>query len=294
MSTSNKQLNLPVVGSTPGGAGGWGDQLDVNFNNIDSCLGSTLSLALSSSNVVLSQGTTTTPGQVSNLRIALTGTLLTNVNIIFPVGVAGVWLISNAVNTGAFTITLTTAGSGTSVILQNRYGFFTVYSDGTNMFLVDNATPPGMIQAFGGTVAPFGWLSCVGTSYPLASYPYLFASIGYTWGGSGANFNVPDLRGIFLRGSGVNGTYPNAIGAAVGTSAAGVVGSHTHIDSGHFHSTPSQNGSNVAPPYTAITASSTPQTGIATNVSFANIQPNQPTGTENTPTNAAVLYCIKT
>jgi microcystin-dependent protein len=34
---------------------------------------------------------------------------------------------------------------------------------------------------------------CDGTSYPTTFYPSLFALIGYNYGGSGDNFNVPNL-----------------------------------------------------------------------------------------------------
>ena len=46
-----------------------------------------------------------------------------------------------------------------------------------------------------GPSIPVGWLLCDGASYPTATYPDLFAAIGYTYGGGGANFNVPDMRG---------------------------------------------------------------------------------------------------
>lgn len=44
------------------------------------------------------------------------------------------------------------------------------------------------------------FLPCEGGSYAVASYPDLFGVIGYTYGGSGANFNVPDYRGYVPRG----------------------------------------------------------------------------------------------
>jgi len=52
---------------------------------------------------------------------------------------------------------------------------------------------PGAIHSYAGSSAPNGWLVCNGASYLTADYPDLFAVIGYTYGGSGANFNVPDL-----------------------------------------------------------------------------------------------------
>ncbi|MFD1601493.1 phage tail protein [Flavobacterium artemisiae] len=48
-----------------------------------------------------------------------------------------------------------------------------------------------------------GWLPCDGASYPKKTYIYLALSISNNFGGTGGfegNFNVPDLRGRFLRG----------------------------------------------------------------------------------------------
>lgn len=44
-----------------------------------------------------------------------------------------------------------------------------------------------------------GWLLCDGTSYSVSDYPNLFNVIGYTFGGSGDNFNVPNCSGKFLQ-----------------------------------------------------------------------------------------------
>lgn len=299
MTTSNKQLNIPVTGSTPGGPGGWGDQIDVNFNNIDSCLGSTLALSVSSSDITLTKGTVSTPGQISNLRISISGTLLTNISIIFPAGAAGAWLISNSVDqgTGPFSITLKTSGVGSTISLQNRFGFFTVYSDGTNMYFVDSSTPPGMIQTFGGASAPAGWLVCDGSSVSINNYPFLFSAIKYAWGGSGPNFNLPDLRGMFVRGTGTNSLYPSAVGGAVGVTGyqPDIYLNHSHsvTDPGHFHSLANQLSSGGA----SIPGGSGYQFVAAnTSLNITNISVNSSNtgGSETRPKNFAVLYCIKT
>lgn len=47
---------------------------------------------------------------------------------------------------------------------------------------------------------PAGWLNCAGELAPVAQFPDLFNAIGYYWGGGGANFAVPDLRGRVLVG----------------------------------------------------------------------------------------------
>ncbi|WP_375704535.1 phage tail protein [Bartonella sp. AD328YNZD] len=62
--------------------------------------------------------------------------------------------------------------------------------------------PPGTIGIFGMQVLPDGWLPCDGKAYLRSDYPALYEAIGIRWGGadSWTKFNVPDLRGVFLRG----------------------------------------------------------------------------------------------
>lgn len=63
-----------------------------------------------------------------------------------------------------------------------------------------NLLPAGMVAQYFGTTDPDGWKIINGRSLATVSEPRLFALLGYTYGGSGANFNLPDLRGDFLRG----------------------------------------------------------------------------------------------
>lgn len=62
--------------------------------------------------------------------------------------------------------------------------------------------PSGVILPYGGTTAPTGYVMCDGQAYSRAAYPTLYAAIGVAFGhGNGTTtFNVPDLRGRFLRG----------------------------------------------------------------------------------------------
>lgn len=78
----------------------------------------------------------------------------------------------------------------------------------------DAITEVGFIKPYAGTSVPTGYLLCNGAAISRAEYPELFAAIGTTWGaGDGAStFNVPDLRGYFLRG--VGGGQAAALGAA--------------------------------------------------------------------------------
>jgi len=107
--------------------------------------------------------------------------------------------------------------------------------------------PPGSIMAFGGTNIPAGWLLCDGSAVSRTNYAALFAAISTAWGaGDGSTtFNLPDMRGVFLRG--VNGARSdgngdpdaaNRAGPANGANGGNAVGSyqadqfaaHNHIE----------------------------------------------------------------
>jgi len=51
----------------------------------------------------------------------------------------------------------------------------------------------GIVIPWGSASIPSGFLECNGQSVSTATYANLFAVIAYTYGGSGASFNVPDL-----------------------------------------------------------------------------------------------------
>lgn len=75
---------------------------------------------------------------------------------------------------------------------------------GWEILLVANGSfvPVGTINAIGGTSVPAGWLECDGTAVSRSEYASLFAQLGTTCGaGDGSTtFNLPDLRGEFIRG----------------------------------------------------------------------------------------------
>lgn len=107
--------------------------------------------------------------------------------------------------------------------------------------------PPGMVVHFARSTAPAGWLKANGAAVSRSAYAELFAAIGTTYGaGDGfTTFNLPDLRGEFVRGwddgRGVDG------GRALGSSQSGAIQSHAHSGSsadagGHSHSGTAQTG----------------------------------------------------
>ncbi len=77
------------------------------------------------------------------------------------------------------------------------------------------AYPAGMISPFAGPVnkIPSGWLLCDGSEVSRTEYAQLYDAIEVSWGtGDGSTtFNLPDLRGMFLRGvSGDSGNDEDA------------------------------------------------------------------------------------
>ncbi|MDD5089959.1 MAG: phage tail protein [Candidatus Wallbacteria bacterium] len=87
------------------------------------------------------------------------------------------------------------------------------------------SVPPGTILPYGGTTAPNGYLLCNGASFLRTAYSDLFTAIGTAYGAvDGTHFNVPDLRGRFIRGTDNGaGNDPDA-GARVVSNAGGHTG----------------------------------------------------------------------
>jgi len=101
----------------------------------------------------------------------------------------------------------------------------------------------GEIITYAGTTSPnSSWLPCDGASLLRIDYPDLFAVIGTTYGAAdSSHFNIPDFQGRSGMGVGAGtGLSPRAIGSSLGeeshTLNTSELASHTHVDTGHFHS----------------------------------------------------------
>ena len=75
-----------------------------------------------------------------------------------------------------------------------------VDDDLQNWLQYNGGTPVGAIVYYPASTIPFGWMECDGRSLDKNTYASLFAIVGYTYGGSGNTFKLPDLRGEFIRG----------------------------------------------------------------------------------------------
>jgi microcystin-dependent protein len=151
--------------------------------------------------------------------------------------------------------------------------------------------PSGAVIAYAGptTTIPSGWLICDGSAVSRTTYANLFAAVGTAWGnGNGSTtFNVPDMRGMFLRGvdsrtTGQNDPDNTARTAQTtgGNSGANVGSVQQDQFESHHHPSNSSNASLGlgSPVLTAGSgASNTGNTG----------------GNETRPKNVFVFYIIK-
>ncbi len=122
------------------------------------------------------------------------------------------------------TTTLTIGATGKTVDFNN--------STVTN-FNPPGIPPVGTIFQYVTAFAPDGYLLCNGQLFPIANYPALFALIGYTYGGSGSGFRVPDIRGRAIVGFGQGAGLTNRLMTQTGgletvTLGVGEIPNHTH------------------------------------------------------------------
>ena len=155
--------------------------------------------------------------------------------------------------------------------------------------------PAGAVMAFAMNSAPTGWIECSGNAVSRTTYADLFAAIGTTFGAgdSSTTFNLPNLRGEFIRGwdNGRGVDDSRAFGSAQGDATAlpntdfttNTTGTHSHsydggdrqnVGSGGQSQPVSQGGNNTG---SAGSHSHTIEGG----------------DDETRPRNIAMLYCIK-
>lgn len=142
--------------------------------------------------------------------------------------------------------------------------------------------PTGAVMPFAMNSAPAGWLAADGSAVSRTTYATLFAAIGVIHGaGNGTTtFNLPDLRGYFVRGAGTN--TDGTASAAFGVKQADEFKSHSHT---MFTQSGASGVNGSGSNYVACS--------IATNATGAK-GTDAAGGAETRPKNIALLYCIKT
>lgn len=202
------------------------------------------------------------------------------------------------IKTDGNTIRFTSSENSLIMEIQDTLG--ALYKKGS-VYVPDSANfnliPVGTILTTVTSTVPAGYLYCGGglqSTTASSSNPYyeLFLAIGYTYGGSGASFAIPDFRGMFLRGFGSQTaggvTYQaGAVGAIQFDQAltTPLSGYSTPFVSTGFRSC----GSGTRDCLARTSQGDTPENPTGLNLAY----PTGRGGTEVRPVNRAVYYYIK-
>jgi hypothetical protein len=194
----------------------------------------------------------------------------------------------------AATVTYTSAGDTDNSTLEVNSNKLRVKDLGITVAKLATTTqqallPAGAVMPFAINSAPSGWLAADGTAVSRSTYATLFAAISTAHGaGDGSTtFNLPDLRGIFVRGSGsqaISGiTYNKTFAAKEGDAMQG-----------HLHGPPSGSTSFIADGGAGLGGGGSSRNATNTGGPVTDGTNGTPrTATETRPANIALLYCIK-
>jgi microcystin-dependent protein/non-homologous end joining protein Ku len=251
------------------------------YNQVKTTTGATPLTFPLEENVVINSSTTATitlPAITANSLGMTFNFIKNNVNAVITFTAQGTnTIIKNGSTTGTTSAILLNTGI-TSIQLT-----ILEYVSGTYNWVVINSSLPQQISNPVGSIItmsvnslPTGYLFCNGASVSTTTYADLFAVIAYTYGGSGASFQVPFFNnGVFLRGFGGSSL-------AIGSYQADAIADHTH----DFTYNTVSRGSSAS-----NTVSSIQTSGGANSVTTTSH--NLTSSTETRPENYAVYYCIK-
>lgn len=125
-------------------------------------------------------------------------------------------------------ITATGAVQGASLTATGAVQGASVTATGAvqaGSFIGPGIVPPGALVPYAGITAPAGWLFCFGQSLSTTTYAALFSALGYTYGGSGGTFNLPDMRGRVAAGKDdMGGTSANRLASVISGGTLGAAG----------------------------------------------------------------------
>ena len=178
-----------------------------------------------------------------------------------------------------------------------------------------NVVPVGMICMFSALGIPDGWIKCDGLQHDKRALPELFNVIGYNYSvlKTGNLFQVPDYRGLFVRGLDYKQT-PGEIRTLIDPDGARNLDGEIQDDTAKSHWHGVGNGSSnddgafvgrnwTVNPNTGSTFShgivgegdgSSPNSGgVMTTGSLGTTDPIDSAGGETRPKNIVALYCIK-
>lgn len=153
------------------------------------------------------------------------------------------------------------------------------------------------------TLPSSNWLFCDGTAYDTGTYAELFSVIGYTYGGSGGTFNVPNFLARTPVGADANSALETYYASAPVVSGGNrnqsnaQLASHNHsitIDGGSFAYASSSNPNNSERGNPSGSLSCVVNTGVGfTTSSITGSAGNTGGGADYLPPFSVVNFCIR-
>lgn len=136
--TTNKNIEKPAYTDYAADPTGWTNPVNDDWDIIDAAFGGTHTVSLTNANVTL------TATQCQNARIKLTGAITANITIFFPTAISGLFVVDN-VTTGAFVVTLASAGAGPESVTAVQSANTLVWLDAAtnSVYLADNSPVQG-------------------------------------------------------------------------------------------------------------------------------------------------------
>jgi hypothetical protein len=271
--TTNKDLEQPANADY---VNNWNVANNNNFSVIDAALGRVATINVTGIsttpnllNSVLGSPITNPNSQTVGIfqyqcqSLLFTGTITANLVYQIPAGISGTWNVYN-VSSGAFTVTIQSAGSVTGGVVLGQAVRMQIVSDGGANYGVTQATTSNSFsfadfKYSGLGIEGNGWRLCYGQTRPRTDplWVYLVASsLTASWpygnGNGSTTYTMPDLRGRSLFGldnmggsaanritnaiSGIQGSTNGAVGgdqraqhATITSSSVSVVTESPHV-----------------------------------------------------------------
>jgi microcystin-dependent protein len=281
--------NLGVTGTVSGGA--------ATFNGITSSANATIAGSLTAANASVTGSTTigTSASTTDNLLVWANSTFQT------PVAFNNAVSFTNSANFSGANTTFTVGSTSTLAVS----GKLTVVDASTSTIngsaFANQLIPIGGIMIWPAAAIPTapGFVRCDGTALSRTTYAALFAILGTTYGaGDGSTtFNVPDFRGVFLRGYGQNGIVNNAAGTKAGSATRAVGTGQTDAFASHNHNMVDSSGNSINANWRNLTDSINAggSSGLTSggNVNYGLPRVSNTGGAETNPVNVAVSYLIR-
>lgn len=153
-------------------------------------------------------------------------------------------------------------------------------------YIGNGSVPTGSVYHFATSTAPTGFLICNGDAVPngngtvqgvTTNFSALYAIVGTTYGAAGT---LPDLEGVFIRGTGSQTISGITYSGTLGTKQGAAFESHTHSYEGVTSGNSGAIGIVVGG-------------GILNGHTFTQYNASSTGSTETRPANIALLPCIK-